>query len=164
MLAAVALRMQLFSVAAMQAMSDIWGSGEHVQCIHPAAGCIAGRENVSTASTAEALSHQNKVDAAQSATDLSCEDCADLRSTQKRCAGLHSCVLRGPACFVASAGRQQGSWRHSCAGAGELAACAARAANGHHRRGRPCVCARWRCLRDLHRGHGSREQQRQVCA
>ena len=31
----------------MQAMSEIWGSGEHVQCIHPAAGCIAGRESVS---------------------------------------------------------------------------------------------------------------------
>lgn len=31
----------------LQAMSEIWGSGEHVQCIHPAAGCIAGRDNVS---------------------------------------------------------------------------------------------------------------------
>ena len=31
----------------MQAMSEIWGSGEHIQCIHPAAGCIAGRDNVS---------------------------------------------------------------------------------------------------------------------
>ena len=37
------------NVAAVQAMSDVWGRGEHVQCIHPAAGCIAGRENVSTA-------------------------------------------------------------------------------------------------------------------
>jgi ketosteroid isomerase-like protein len=27
-------------------MSSIWGSGEHVQCIHPAAGCIAGRTSV----------------------------------------------------------------------------------------------------------------------
>lgn len=28
------------------AMSQIWGSGEHVQCIHPAAECIAGRDDV----------------------------------------------------------------------------------------------------------------------
>jgi len=28
------------------AMSRIWGTGEHVQCIHPLAGCIAGREDV----------------------------------------------------------------------------------------------------------------------
>lgn len=27
-------------------MSKIWGSGEHVQCIHPAAECIAGRQDV----------------------------------------------------------------------------------------------------------------------
>lgn len=30
------------------AMSQIWGSGEHVQCIHPAAECIAGRNDVMT--------------------------------------------------------------------------------------------------------------------
>lgn len=36
-----------FCWISMQAMSEIWGSGEHVQCIHPAAGCIAGRDNVS---------------------------------------------------------------------------------------------------------------------
>ncbi|CAL5220593.1 g2633 [Coccomyxa viridis] len=30
----------------LKAMSEIWGTGEHVQCIHPAAGCIAGRDNV----------------------------------------------------------------------------------------------------------------------
>ena len=28
------------------AMSQIWGTGQHVQCIHPAAECIAGREDV----------------------------------------------------------------------------------------------------------------------
>ena len=28
------------------AMSKIWGTGEHVQCIHPVANCIAGREDV----------------------------------------------------------------------------------------------------------------------
>ena len=28
------------------AMNRIWGTGEHVQCIHPAADCIAGREDV----------------------------------------------------------------------------------------------------------------------
>lgn len=28
------------------AMSRIWGTGEHVQCIHPMAECIAGREDV----------------------------------------------------------------------------------------------------------------------
>lgn len=27
-------------------MSRIWGKGEHVQCIHPAAGCISGHEDV----------------------------------------------------------------------------------------------------------------------
>lgn len=30
------------------AMSKIWGNGEQVQCIHPAAECIAGREDVMT--------------------------------------------------------------------------------------------------------------------
>lgn len=30
------------------AMSQIWGTGQHVQCIHPAAECIAGREDVMT--------------------------------------------------------------------------------------------------------------------
>ncbi len=30
------------------AMSQIWGSGDHVQCIHPAAECIAGRQDVMT--------------------------------------------------------------------------------------------------------------------
>ncbi|CAL8464307.1 g3842 [Coccomyxa elongata] len=29
-----------------KAMDDIWGQGEPVQCIHPAAACIAGRQNV----------------------------------------------------------------------------------------------------------------------
>lgn len=28
------------------AMSKIWGTGDHVQCIHPVANCIAGREDV----------------------------------------------------------------------------------------------------------------------
>ena len=55
-MAASVLRTRLFIVAAAQAMSDIWGRGEHVQCIHPAAGCIAGRENVSTALVDGALS------------------------------------------------------------------------------------------------------------
>ena len=27
-------------------MAAIWGKGEHVQCIHPAAGCIVGRTSV----------------------------------------------------------------------------------------------------------------------
>lgn len=30
----------------VQAMGEIWGHGEHVQCTHPMAGCIAGREEV----------------------------------------------------------------------------------------------------------------------
>jgi hypothetical protein len=38
-----------------QAMNDVWGQGQHVQCIHPAAGCIAGRDNV------RSPSHQNGV-------------------------------------------------------------------------------------------------------
>ena len=29
-----------------QDMCSVWGSGEHVQCIHPMAGCIAGRQDV----------------------------------------------------------------------------------------------------------------------
>lgn len=38
--------------AALQAgslkdMAGVWGSGEQVQCVHPGAGCIAGREAVS---------------------------------------------------------------------------------------------------------------------
>ena len=28
-------------------MTDIWGHGEHIQCIHPAANCIEGRDSVS---------------------------------------------------------------------------------------------------------------------
>ncbi|EIE18660.1 hypothetical protein COCSUDRAFT_59969 [Coccomyxa subellipsoidea C-169] len=36
----------LIQVHVLQAMNDIWGQGEHVQCIHPAAACIAGRQNV----------------------------------------------------------------------------------------------------------------------
>ena len=31
----------------LAAMADIWGAGEHVQCVHPGAGCIAGRQAVS---------------------------------------------------------------------------------------------------------------------
>lgn len=31
----------------MQAMERIWGQGEHVQCMHPQAPIIAGREMVS---------------------------------------------------------------------------------------------------------------------
>eukprot|EP00884_Botryococcus_braunii_P005402 jgi/Botrbrau1/14863/Bobra.0326s0009.1 len=27
-------------------MSEIWGSGEHVQCIHPGSACLAGRKEV----------------------------------------------------------------------------------------------------------------------
>lgn len=35
-----------FEHCSIQAMSDIWGHGDHVQCIHPAAECIEGREDV----------------------------------------------------------------------------------------------------------------------
>lgn len=35
-----------FQAANAQAMADVWGYGEHVQCIHPLAGCIAGRQAV----------------------------------------------------------------------------------------------------------------------
>jgi translation initiation factor 2A len=27
-------------------MSDIWGVGEHIQCVHPGSACIAGRTSV----------------------------------------------------------------------------------------------------------------------
>lgn len=30
----------------MQAMDEVWGEGDQVQVIHPAAACIAGRELV----------------------------------------------------------------------------------------------------------------------
>mmetsp|Transcript_16050 Transcript_16050/g.40784 ORF Transcript_16050/g.40784 Transcript_16050/m.40784 type:complete len:212 (+) Transcript_16050:192-827(+) len=30
----------------VEAMGEIWGHGDHVQCVHPMAGCIAGREEV----------------------------------------------------------------------------------------------------------------------
>ena len=30
----------------LQAMNEIWGHGNHVQCMHPAAECIEGREDV----------------------------------------------------------------------------------------------------------------------
>ena len=30
----------------MQAMEEVWGEGEHVQCVHPVSLCVAGRENV----------------------------------------------------------------------------------------------------------------------
>ena len=31
-----------------QEMEQLWGTGDHVQCIHPLAGCIAGRVDVRT--------------------------------------------------------------------------------------------------------------------
>jgi UvrB/uvrC motif/SnoaL-like domain len=31
-----------FRASDMQAMADIWGWGDHVQCIHPGSGCLAG--------------------------------------------------------------------------------------------------------------------------
>lgn len=31
-----------FEKGDLDAMDAIWGEGEHVQCIHPQAGCIAG--------------------------------------------------------------------------------------------------------------------------
>lgn len=30
-----------------QAMAAVWGVGEHIQCIHPVSGVIAGRDDVS---------------------------------------------------------------------------------------------------------------------
>jgi len=27
-------------------MDEVWGEGEHVQCIHPVSACVAGREHV----------------------------------------------------------------------------------------------------------------------
>lgn len=35
-------------VSILQAMEEIWGYGEHIQCMHPAANCIAGRNLVSS--------------------------------------------------------------------------------------------------------------------
>ena len=35
------------NICSAQAMQEIWGHGEHVQCLHPAANCIQGREDVS---------------------------------------------------------------------------------------------------------------------
>ena len=33
--------------ADLAAMQQIWGHGQHVQCIHPVSNCLAGREDVS---------------------------------------------------------------------------------------------------------------------
>ena len=27
-------------------MEEVWGEGEHMQCVHPVSLCVAGRENV----------------------------------------------------------------------------------------------------------------------
>mmetsp|Transcript_27717 Transcript_27717/g.49490 ORF Transcript_27717/g.49490 Transcript_27717/m.49490 type:complete len:209 (-) Transcript_27717:282-908(-) len=35
-----------FQSGDVKAMGEIWGKGEHVQCVHPWAGCIAGHEEV----------------------------------------------------------------------------------------------------------------------
>eukprot|EP00887_Chlorella_sp_A99_P002915 scaffold6.g2915.t1 len=35
-----------FASGSLPAMAEMWGKGEHVQCIHPGAGCIAGRAAV----------------------------------------------------------------------------------------------------------------------
>ncbi|PSC68639.1 F-box SKIP8 [Micractinium conductrix] len=35
-----------FQSGSLAAMSEVWGSGEHVQCIHPLSGCVAGRKAV----------------------------------------------------------------------------------------------------------------------
>jgi ketosteroid isomerase-like protein len=35
-----------FTSGSLSMMSATWGRGDHVQCIHPAAGCIAGRDDV----------------------------------------------------------------------------------------------------------------------
>ena len=32
-----------FQSGSLRDMGEAWGKGEHVQCIHPLAGCIAGR-------------------------------------------------------------------------------------------------------------------------
>ena len=37
---------QAFRNGDLDAMAVVWGKGAHVQCIHPAAECIAGREDV----------------------------------------------------------------------------------------------------------------------
>ena len=40
------LVLPLLQSGSVAAMSEVWGKGEHVQCIHPLAGCIAGRQAV----------------------------------------------------------------------------------------------------------------------
>ncbi|KAL4423514.1 hypothetical protein ABPG77_003647 [Micractinium sp. CCAP 211/92] len=35
-----------FQSGSLAAMADVWGKGEHVQCIHPLGNCIAGRQAV----------------------------------------------------------------------------------------------------------------------
>ena len=37
---------QAFESGSYKAMAAVWGEGEHVQCIHPGSGCIAGSEAV----------------------------------------------------------------------------------------------------------------------
>lgn len=36
-----------FQSGSLRDMAAVWGKGEHVQCVHPGAGCIAGRDAVS---------------------------------------------------------------------------------------------------------------------
>jgi len=35
-----------FQTGNLKAMSEIWGTGEHIQCVHPGSACIAGRTSV----------------------------------------------------------------------------------------------------------------------
>lgn len=37
---------QAFQGGSLAAMGEVWGKGEHVQCIHPLSNCIAGRAAV----------------------------------------------------------------------------------------------------------------------
>lgn len=37
---------EAFQNCDLKAMANIWGEGDHVQCIHPVASCIAGRADV----------------------------------------------------------------------------------------------------------------------
>lgn len=37
---------QAFRSSSMSAMREVWGRGQHVQCLHPGAACIAGSEQV----------------------------------------------------------------------------------------------------------------------
>lgn len=66
------LRPPPFARRAVQRMGEIWGHGDHVQCIHPGANCIAGREQVGTECRGSACGMWGNWETAREAQSASC--------------------------------------------------------------------------------------------